>query len=143
MKRYLIVIDGRTFEVELLSDPGHSQVEVRVDGEDMTVYVDSGAPPTTEKPVSPSAASRSLVGRVAPKDTKLFSPLPGLVTSVAVQPGQQVVRGQVLLNIEAMKMDNLVKSARAGTVAAVHVTEGRQVAHGDLLLEWEQDRQSG
>jgi 3-methylcrotonyl-CoA carboxylase alpha subunit len=48
-----------------------------------------------------------------------------------------VARGDPLLVIEAMKMDNVIRAVRSGAIAAVHAVEGHQVAHGEPLLEYE------
>ena len=57
-----------------------------------------------------------------------------LVVSVSVVPGDEVVAGQELLVVEAMKMQNELRAPRAGTVASVAVGEGRTIEVGDVLL---------
>ena len=64
----------------------------------------------------------------------LKAPLPGKITHVAVTPGDAVDRGDTLLVIEAMKMENELKAATAGTVSEVHVSVGQAVNPGDLLI---------
>lgn len=140
MMRYRITVHGKTYDVEVLSDPRRAQVEVRVDGELLTAQVEAASPTPAQSRVAPQTASQPVDGQSRERDTQLRSPLPGLITSVAVRPGQRVARGDVVLTIEAMKMNNLIKAGRSGTIAAVHAVEGRQVAHGDLLLEWETDQ---
>jgi len=63
----------------------------------------------------------------------LAAPMPGLVLSVAVVPGEAVVEGQLLVIVEAMKMEHRVNAPYAGTVSEVRVAVGDQVA-GDLLV---------
>jgi pyruvate carboxylase len=65
------------------------------------------------------------------------SPMPGMVSTVAVKAGQSVRAGDVLVTIEAMKMETAVHSDRAGTIAAVAVAAGQQVDAKDLLVEIE------
>jgi acetyl/propionyl-CoA carboxylase alpha subunit len=60
--------------------------------------------------------------------------IPGRVVSVSVVPGDEVVAGQELLVVEAMKMQNELRAPRAGTVASVAVGEGRTIEVGDVLL---------
>ncbi|CAA7623108.1 pyruvate carboxylase [Magnetospirillum sp. SS-4] len=62
------------------------------------------------------------------------APMPGLVVSVAARPGQEVEKGDLLVAIEAMKMETAVRAERAGTVASVAVTPGTQVEAKDLLV---------
>jgi biotin carboxyl carrier protein len=64
----------------------------------------------------------------------LKAPLPGKISHVAVKPGDTVTRGDTLLVIEAMKMENEFKAATAGTVSEVHVTAGQAVNPGDVLV---------
>ncbi len=126
MKRYLINVGGERFSVEVLDDPRQSPVRVRVDGEVFTVTVE-------EEAVVEEAELRS----TAPPDAAgtVTAPLPGVVKTVVVRPGQTVAAGDDLVVIEAMKMDNVIRAQRAGTVGTVYVTAGQQVAYGERLLE--------
>lgn len=67
----------------------------------------------------------------------ILSPMPGAVVSVAVVPGQTVVDGQDLCVIEAMKMQNILKSERDGKVKSVQVKAGDSVTVDQLLIEFE------
>lgn len=67
----------------------------------------------------------------------ILSPMPGAVVSVAVQPGDTVVDGQELCIIEAMKMQNILKSEREGVIKSVNVKAGDSVAVDELLIEFE------
>jgi biotin carboxyl carrier protein len=62
------------------------------------------------------------------------SPMPGLVVSVAVQVGDAVAEGQTLTILEAMKLENEIRSPQAGTVKAVHIAPGKRVEEGDKLV---------
>jgi biotin carboxyl carrier protein len=64
----------------------------------------------------------------------LTSPMAGIIQDVRVQPGDEVEAGQVVLVIEAMKMQNDLHARRAGTVKAVYVTVGQRVDQGAPLL---------
>ena len=65
------------------------------------------------------------------------APMPGLVSIIRVSPGDELERGEILLSIEAMKMETGVSAERAGRIAEIAVTEGQQVDVGDLLLVYE------
>jgi len=67
----------------------------------------------------------------------ILSPMPGAVVSVAVQPGDTVVDGQELCIIEAMKMQNILKSEREGVIKSVNVKSGDSVTVDELLIEFE------
>jgi biotin carboxyl carrier protein len=64
----------------------------------------------------------------------LTSPMAGVIQEVRVQPGDEVEAGQVMMVIEAMKMQNDLHARRAGTVKAVYVSAGQRVAQGAPLL---------
>ena len=67
----------------------------------------------------------------------LKAPMPGLVVRVEVAPGDEVAAGQGLVIVEAMKMENELKAARAARVRAVHVTAGATVEKDAVLVEFE------
>lgn len=67
----------------------------------------------------------------------ILSPMPGAVVSVSVAPGDRVVDGQELCIIEAMKMQNILKSEREGVIKSVNVKAGDSVAVDELLIEFE------
>ena len=67
----------------------------------------------------------------------LEAPMPGKVIAVRVVPGQEVAKGQELLVIEAMKMENALRSPRAGRVKAVLTQAGEMVSPGAVLVEIE------
>ena len=64
------------------------------------------------------------------------APMPGVVASLAVASGRPVVAGDLLMTIEAMKMETALHAERDGTVAALHVAAGQSVEAKDLLLEY-------
>jgi biotin carboxyl carrier protein len=64
--------------------------------------------------------------------------MPGKVLSVMVKEGQSVERGQLLLVLEAMKMEHRIDAPWAGTVKTLNVAEGDQVANGAMLVVLEQ-----
>jgi 3-methylcrotonyl-CoA carboxylase alpha subunit len=67
----------------------------------------------------------------------LTTPLPGVVVAVAVTKGQQVAAGEVLMVIEAMKMEHTITAPYAGTVKSIHFARGERVPEGSELLELE------
>ena len=77
--------------------------------------------------------------RAAPRaDTgALEAPMPGRVAAVKVAAGRRVVKGEELLVVEAMKMENALRAPRDGVVRAVHVAPGDLVAPGRALVEIE------
>jgi pyruvate carboxylase len=88
---------------------------------------------------------RSLTGAVkahpkaeAGNRNHVAAPMPGLVVSVAVAPGEQAIGGQKLVTLEAMKMETTVYAEKSGRVGEVLVRPGTQVEAGDLLLRFDE-----
>ena len=145
MKRYRITLDDRTFDVKVLDDPRQEQVRVEVDGEVFSVDVEplalpvEGAveelPPSAPPTAAPTSHPDGITAAMVETARTVVAPLPGVIKSIAVRPGQEVILDDELLVIEAMKMDNVIRARRVGTVGTIHVTEGRQVAYGEPLLE--------
>lgn len=71
------------------------------------------------------------------KVTDVKAPMPGLVLGVSVEVGQEVQKGDGLLILEAMKMENVIKSVGEGVVKAIHIDQGDAVEKGQLLIEME------
>ncbi len=134
MKRYQITLGDQTFDVKILSDPHQEQVQVEVDGETLAVRVSA-------VPVVEETTHVTPVSAAAPASNLVTAPLPGVIKSIRVQPGQWVSVDDELVIIEAMKMDNVIRAPRAGTVGVIHVTEGRQVAYGEPMLFLEEKAQ--
>lgn len=65
------------------------------------------------------------------------APMPGLVLKIEVQAGEEVQAGDILLVLEAMKMENVIKAVAEGKVKTIHAAEGDAVEKGQLLIEME------
>jgi biotin carboxyl carrier protein len=146
MKQYRITLESHTFDVKVLDDPRLTQVRVDVNGKTFAVGVEAvslavPASPVEEAPrAAPIAiAPASTGGQYAQASGTVAAPLPGVIKSISVRPGQQVAADDELLVIEAMKMDNVIRAPGAGAIGTIHVTEGRQVAYGEPLLEITRD----
>jgi propionyl-CoA carboxylase alpha chain len=84
-----------------------------------------------------AAAMQLMPVKVAADSGKrLLCPMPGLVISIAVTPGQQVKAGETLAVVEAMKMQNVLRAERDGVVKAVHVQPGDSLAVDSVILEF-------
>jgi biotin carboxyl carrier protein len=146
MKQYRITLESHTFDVKVLDDPRLTQVRVEVNGDTFAVGVEAvppvvSAPPVEEAPTAApvSIAPASTGGQYTKDSGTVVAPLPGVIKSISVRPGQRVAAADELLAIEAMKMDNVIRAPGAGNIGTIHVTEGRQVAYGEPLLEITRD----
>ena len=96
----------------------------------------NGQPRMVRVPDRSSAASAQTQRRKADAGdpSHVAAPMPGVVSTLAVKPGQTVKAGDVLLSIEAMKMETSIHAERDGTIAEVLVTAGAQIDAKDLLV---------
>jgi pyruvate carboxylase len=102
----------------------------------VTVYFElNGQPRRTKVPDRAHGAAGAAVRRKAADGdaSHVPAPMPGVVSTVAVQAGQQVAKGDVLVSIEAMKMETAIHAERDGTIAEVLVRPGDQIDAKDLL----------
>ncbi|MBP0614322.1 pyruvate carboxylase [Jiella mangrovi] len=102
-----------------------------------TVFFELNGQPRRVK--VPDRAHGAAGGGVKPKadpanPNHLGAPMPGVVSTLAVSAGQEVKAGDVLLSIEAMKMETAIHAERDGKIEAVHVTAGAQIDAKDLLV---------
>jgi len=107
--------------------------QVNVNGTSYRVELEEIDQPTAATPAPVSAAATAPQSAVT-EGEPLLAPMPGTILSVAVALGETVKKGQLLLVLEAMKMENEIVSPVDGRIAAVFVSQGRAVAAGDTLL---------
>ncbi|WP_299362198.1 pyruvate carboxylase [uncultured Paracoccus sp.] len=122
---------GKTLEIRMQTvgetdDTGEAKVFFELNGQPRSVRVPNRAVRATT--AARAKADPSNAGHVG-------APMPGVVATVAVHAGQKVNAGDMLLTIEAMKMETGIHADRAATVTAVHVTPGQQIDAKDLLVE--------
>ena len=80
-----------------------------------------------------------VLGATGPSDGAIVAPMPGRVTAVAVAEGEAVAKGQRLVVLEAMKMEQAMLSPFDGRVAELNVSEGAQVTAGSMLARIKRD----
>ena len=124
--KYKLNLNGRTYEVEVeLAEPMAMQ--------EYQTYapapVVAAAPVAAAAPEAPVAAAP-----VAGDGLRVDAPMPGTILKVNVAPGQAVKEGDVLLILEAMKMENEIMASKAGTVSQVLVSKGSTVETGAPLV---------
>lgn len=139
MRRYRVTVNGQVFEVEVEEMGGEGRestasrfAPVSLPRPPAAPAVPGPAPrpePKGKSPAAPRAEVPSTVDGEA-----VTAPLPGLVVDVKVSAGQQVSSGELLLVLEAMKMENQIVAPVAGTVKQVYVSKGATVNAGDVLV---------
>ena len=132
--RYEIILNGNVYLVEVEQNQARLEgtpqpVTHPVIAQSTPVFVQP-TPVTTRAALAPGVAVVA-----APQNTEpLIAPMPGLISDVKVQVGQHVSAGQVLVILEAMKMENDIVSPRDAIVAEVNTAKGQSVKSGDVLL---------
>jgi biotin carboxyl carrier protein len=89
------------------------------------------------EPMDQLLASMGLDLKAMQKAEPVKAPMPGMILKVLVQPGQQIAKGDGLLILEAMKMENVLKASADATVKSVNVQERTAVEKGAILIELE------
>ena len=120
MKNYTITVNGKVYEVTV-EEGFHGK-----GGETATVPVNP--PKTSEgtpKPVQPAATAGGL---------QVKAPMPGKILEMKASVGQPVKRGDVLMILEAMKMENEIMAPKSGKIVAVCTSQGASVNTGDALV---------
>ena len=124
-----ITVDGKVYEVDVeVAEPDQPQPGSVPPAGPARL---PGTVPVTPPPARPAHAP-------VPDESKVSrSPISGVVVRVAVQVGQTIQTNDVLLVLEAMKMETVITSPVAGKVARVNVTVGDAVQAGQVLVEFE------
>ena len=152
--------EGEALRIELLDEglaltlsevdwrPGWPLFKARLDGRPFTVHAAPAAEGFRLRHRAASQRVLVLTPRSAelheklperqPADTSrlILSPMPGLVVSITVEPGQAIKSGQAVAVVEAMKMQNIIRSERDGVVKAVGPKPGDSVAADEMLVEF-------
>lgn len=123
-------------KVPAKSAGGKEVYTISVNGQSYVVEVEEGGDITGIKPVGAASGSAPSAAPAAPAGggEPLPAPLAGNIFKIVATPGQAVQEGDLLLVLEAMKMETEVRSPRAGTVGTINVKVGDSVAVGDTLM---------
>ena len=128
--KYKVTLNGRTYEIEV--EAGKA---ICLDEYEAYAPAPAAAPVAAPAAEAPAAAPAAPAAAAPVADGETISaPMPGTILKVNVQPGQAVKAGEVLLVLEAMKMENEIMSPKAGTVAQVLVSRGANVNTGAPMV---------
>ncbi|HCT99749.1 MAG TPA: oxaloacetate decarboxylase, partial [Methylococcaceae bacterium] len=106
---------------------------VNVDGKNFNVAVGPGGSALSIQPTT-SAAHTAPLAAVAGSGATIESPMAGTILKVLVNTGSEVKEGDIVILMEAMKMETEIRSKFTGVVSAVHVKEGNAVSSGSVLI---------
>ena len=129
--KYKVTLNGRTYEVEVEAGKAMCVAEYEA-------YAPAAAPvaaPVAAAPVAAAApAAAPAAGVTVSGGESVNAPMPGNILKVAVSVGQTVKEGDLLVVLEAMKMENEIFAPKAGTVAQVLVSKGSTVDTGATMV---------
>lgn len=142
MKEYKYKINGNEYAVAI-NEVCDTTAKVTVNGEEYTVEWEK---PVEEKPVvkvqpvaakpaqAAAPAAKPAAAAVAVDGHAIKTPLPGVIIDVKVNVGDTVAKGQTVVVLEAMKMENNINADRDGKVTDIRVAKGDTVADGAVLV---------
>lgn len=130
MTKRKVTVDGDEFEVDVeLTDSGW---EVSIEGEVFFIEFEDSRNKFTRKRKAPSSSKKDSSGAIS-------SSIPGKVVSIAVSEGMRVSSGEVVLILEAMKMQNEIKSPIDGIVKEINCAPGERVEGNVILVRIDRD----
>ncbi|WP_028307850.1 biotin/lipoyl-containing protein [Desulfitibacter alkalitolerans] len=131
IKKLKITVEGKTYEVEV-EEIGGAQISTTVPAPKTAAPASPAAPKAEPKPAAQQPAKEA---QAAPGEGEIVpAPIPGKVLSIKVKPGDTVGAGQVILILEAMKMENEITAPVDGQIKDILVAEGQAVNSGDAML---------
>ena len=128
--KYKVTLNGRTYEVEV--DAGQAMLV-----DEYEAYAPAPAAPAAPAaaaPAAPAPAAAPAAAAVTAAGEPVNYPMPGTILRVEVAQGAAVKEGQLLVVLEAMKMENEILAPKDGTVAQVVVSKGSHVETGSPLI---------
>ena len=139
MKEYKYKINGNLYNV-VIGDIEENIAHVEVNGTHYTVEMEkkpkaAPAPKPVVRPAAKPAAAPAAKPAAGGAKSGVKSPLPGVILDIKVNVGDAVKKGQTIIILEAMKMENSINADRDGKIAAINVSKGESVLEGtDLVI---------
>ena len=141
MKEYKYTINGNKYDVAI-NEVNDTTAKVTVNGEEYTVEWEKPVEekpvvkvqPVAAKPTAAKAPAAQPAAAAAVSGHAIKTPLPGVIIDVKVNVGDTVAKGQTVVVLEAMKMENNINADREGKVTAIQVAKGDTVADGAELI---------
>ncbi|HHT63763.1 MAG: biotin/lipoyl-containing protein [Bacillota bacterium] len=132
MRKFNVIVNGEAFEVEI-EEVGGSAPAAPIKE---PVSADTKPTPQPAAPPAPKSEAKPAVSKPVASGAanEVTSPLPGTVLSINCNEGQTVNAGDVVMILEAMKMENEIVAPQAGKITAIYVKKGDNVQAGDLLF---------
>ena len=142
MKKFKFKIRGNSYDVEI-KEFEDNLAKLEVNGTLYEVEVEqketakSKTPKLVRSQVQTKRSDSKIKKTVSSKATQIKAPLPGNIFKILVKEGDEVQKGDKIMIMEAMKMENNVLAEKEGTVKSIKVSEGDSVLQNDVLAEIE------
>ena len=130
---YKVTLNGKIYEVEV--EKGEAMIRAEYDA--AAPVAPAPAAPAAPVAAAPVAAPAAAPAPAAAGEGVVKSPMPGNINAVKFSAGQSVKAGDVIIILEAMKMENEIVAPKAGTLTKIHVQKGAVVNTGDPLFDVE------
>ncbi|OSZ78368.1 hypothetical protein CAP35_08930 [Chitinophagaceae bacterium IBVUCB1] len=125
-----VLMDNKSYTATIEKiDTKTKELTLKIDGQPYTIAI--------QEPIDQLLTSMGLDLKAMQKAEPVKAPMPGMVLKVLVEPGQQINKGDGLLILEAMKMENVLKATAPATVKAIKINERTAVEKGTVLIELE------
>ena len=123
-----ILHEGKSYKAELLdADFRKKKISLKINGNTYLVELSDQYDQLVKK--------MGLSANIAHKVNSINAPMPGLVLDIMVEAGQEIAKGDPLLILEAMKMENVIKAPGEGKIKSIEVKKGTAVDKGQLLID--------
>lgn len=125
-----ILKEGKSFNIEILKvDKVAKQVDLKLNGKRNSVKLSDQFDALLKSLGMDSMASKKVL--------ELKAPMPGLVLNIAVGEGDTIAKGDALIVLEAMKMENIIKSPTDGIIKKIHAVKGNAVEKNQILISFQ------
>ncbi|WP_213973835.1 biotin/lipoyl-containing protein [Tepidanaerobacter acetatoxydans] len=128
MKKYKITVNGKTYEVEVEEMGAQNFIPTQTANAPIS-------PKATQQPKPQQQPNQKNPGTVGKQ--KITSPMPGTIMSINKKPGDKIQKGDVIMILEAMKMENEIIAPEDGVITSIDTSEGASVNTGDILATFE------
>lgn len=131
MRQFRVVVNGNEYKVGIEELAGETSAPVAAKAAPQKAAAPAPEAKAPQPAKTPAAAPSTSKGEVS---GNIIAAMPGTILDIKVNVGDVITRGQTLIILEAMKMENEIMASSDGTVQEIHVAKGASVNSGDLLM---------
>ncbi len=131
VKKYRITVNGQTYEVEVEEVNKQVPTSTHIN---QNIPTQSSIGPSTKTPEPQPKLQQEFISTGSTiGEQKITAPMPGIIMSIEVKAGDNVQKGDTLMILEAMKMENEIITPKDGVIVSIDTSEGASVDTGDIL----------